>query len=151
MRLESFESHHCRVLEAAAMAATCAVLCTGIRGISLAAFDCKTSFAASRSFKFRLLSKGTLTKVSSRRGGIIRCTTSETDKSKVVEGEDGWIAANDGLVRSLPLFLGAGALVAVLLNRSFSGIAPVADSSRCRITMPELFSKFLLFWVSPAK
>lgn len=84
--------------------------------------------AAGRSLPFGLRSRG-----SSRGGGVARCTL-ETEKkkatttSKVVEG-DGWIAENDGLVRSVPLFLGAGALLAVLLNRAVSGIAPVADSS----------------------
>jgi len=136
------------------MAASAAVPCTGTKVISLAAIDSRTSFAT-RSFQFRLLSKGILTKkVSWRRRGvsIIRCVE---DKSTVtVEGGDGWIAENDGLVRSLPLFLGAGALVAVLFNRSFAGIAPVADSSRfsakfLEISLVEGFRVSVLAFWSP--
>ncbi|XP_072996050.1 protein COFACTOR ASSEMBLY OF COMPLEX C SUBUNIT B CCB4, chloroplastic isoform X2 [Typha latifolia] len=41
-----------------------------------------------------------------------------------------WVSGNDGLVRSLPIFAGGVSLLAVLVNRAFSGIAPVADASR---------------------
>ncbi|XP_072996043.1 protein COFACTOR ASSEMBLY OF COMPLEX C SUBUNIT B CCB4, chloroplastic isoform X1 [Typha latifolia] len=40
-----------------------------------------------------------------------------------------WVSGNDGLVRSLPIFAGGVSLLAVLVNRAFSGIAPVADAS----------------------
>ncbi|XP_010907612.1 protein COFACTOR ASSEMBLY OF COMPLEX C SUBUNIT B CCB4, chloroplastic isoform X1 [Elaeis guineensis] len=40
-----------------------------------------------------------------------------------------WVSNNDGFVRSLPIFVGGLALLAVLLNRTFSGISPVADAS----------------------
>lgn len=50
--------------------------------------------------------------------------------SRDAEEGDGWIAENDAVARSMPLMLGSVALVAVLLNRSLSGIAPVADASR---------------------
>ncbi|XP_038982182.1 uncharacterized protein LOC120110671 [Phoenix dactylifera] len=35
-----------------------------------------------------------------------------------------WVSNNDGFVRSLPIFVGGLSLLAVLLNRAFSGIAP---------------------------
>lgn len=41
-----------------------------------------------------------------------------------------WVAKNDDFVRSLPIYVGGASLVAVLLNRAVSGIAPVADASR---------------------
>ena len=41
-----------------------------------------------------------------------------------------WISKNDEFSRSIPIYLGGFALLAVLLNRSISGIAPVADASR---------------------
>ncbi|XP_017700386.2 protein COFACTOR ASSEMBLY OF COMPLEX C SUBUNIT B CCB4, chloroplastic-like isoform X7 [Phoenix dactylifera] len=41
-----------------------------------------------------------------------------------------WVSNNDGFVRSLPIFVGGLSLLAVLLNRAFSGIAPVTDASR---------------------
>lgn len=41
-----------------------------------------------------------------------------------------WVANNDGLVRSLPIFVGGLSLLAVLLNRAFSNIALVTDGSR---------------------
>ncbi|MQL84111.1 hypothetical protein Taro_016604 [Colocasia esculenta] len=40
-----------------------------------------------------------------------------------------WVSNNDGVARSLPIYVGAVALLAVLLNRALSGIAPVADAS----------------------
>ncbi|XP_017700384.2 protein COFACTOR ASSEMBLY OF COMPLEX C SUBUNIT B CCB4, chloroplastic-like isoform X2 [Phoenix dactylifera] len=40
-----------------------------------------------------------------------------------------WVSNNDGFVRSLPIFVGGLSLLAVLLNRAFSGIAPVTDAS----------------------
>ncbi|KAJ4745744.1 cofactor assembly of complex C [Rhynchospora pubera] len=40
-----------------------------------------------------------------------------------------WVSKNDALVRILPILVGGVSLVAVLLNRAFSGIAPVADAS----------------------
>ncbi|XP_047342719.1 protein COFACTOR ASSEMBLY OF COMPLEX C SUBUNIT B CCB4, chloroplastic [Impatiens glandulifera] len=39
-----------------------------------------------------------------------------------------WISNNDDTVRSLPIYVGGASLVAVLLNRAISGIAPVADA-----------------------
>lgn len=129
------------------MVVICVVLCIGIRGIFLVVFDCKIFFVVSWSFKFRLFSKGMLMKVLLRRGGIIRCIILEMDKSKVVEGEDGWIVVNDGFVWSLFFFFGVGVLVVVFFNCFFLGIVFVVDLSRCRIIMFELFLKFFLFWV----
>ncbi|KAG1327822.1 protein COFACTOR ASSEMBLY OF COMPLEX C SUBUNIT B CCB4, chloroplastic [Cocos nucifera] len=40
-----------------------------------------------------------------------------------------WVSNNDGFVRSLPIFVGGLSLLAVLLNRAFSSIAPVTDAS----------------------
>ena len=41
-----------------------------------------------------------------------------------------WVSNNDDVVRSLPIYVGGASLLAVLLNRTVSGIAPVADASR---------------------
>lgn len=41
-----------------------------------------------------------------------------------------WVTQNDDAVRTLPIYVGAVSLLAVLLNRALSGIAPVADASR---------------------
>ncbi|KAG7585213.1 Cofactor assembly of complex C subunit B CCB2/CCB4 [Arabidopsis thaliana x Arabidopsis arenosa] len=40
-----------------------------------------------------------------------------------------FISKNDDLVRSLPIYVGGASLLAVLFNRTVSGIAPVADAS----------------------
>uniref|UniRef100_A0A7N0TRC5 Protein COFACTOR ASSEMBLY OF COMPLEX C SUBUNIT B CCB4, chloroplastic n=1 Tax=Kalanchoe fedtschenkoi TaxID=63787 RepID=A0A7N0TRC5_KALFE len=40
-----------------------------------------------------------------------------------------WVEKNDDAVRSLPIYVGGGSLLAVLVNRAVSGIAPVADAS----------------------
>ncbi|WOL20302.1 protein COFACTOR ASSEMBLY OF COMPLEX C SUBUNIT B CCB4, chloroplastic [Canna indica] len=40
-----------------------------------------------------------------------------------------WVASNDGLVRSLPIYVGGLSLLVVLFNRTFSGIAFVTDAS----------------------
>ncbi|XP_016572943.1 protein COFACTOR ASSEMBLY OF COMPLEX C SUBUNIT B CCB4, chloroplastic isoform X3 [Capsicum annuum] len=40
-----------------------------------------------------------------------------------------WVSNNDDLVRSLPIYVGGLSLLAVLFNRTVSGIAPVADAS----------------------
>lgn len=40
-----------------------------------------------------------------------------------------WVSNNDGLARSLPIYAGGVSLLAVLANRAFSGVAPVADAS----------------------
>ncbi|KAJ8760985.1 hypothetical protein K2173_022023 [Erythroxylum novogranatense] len=40
-----------------------------------------------------------------------------------------WVSNNDDTVRSLPIYIGGAALLAVLCNRAVSGIAPVADAS----------------------
>ncbi|KAJ0984789.1 hypothetical protein J5N97_003145 [Dioscorea zingiberensis] len=40
-----------------------------------------------------------------------------------------WVSENDGIVRVLPIYVGGFSLLAVLLNRSFSSIPPVADAS----------------------
>ncbi|KAG5521519.1 hypothetical protein RHGRI_033921 [Rhododendron griersonianum] len=40
-----------------------------------------------------------------------------------------WVSRNDDAVRSLPIYVGAVSLLAVLVNRGISGIAPVADAS----------------------
>lgn len=43
-----------------------------------------------------------------------------------------WVSNNNGLVRSLPIYVGGLSLLVVLLNRAFSGIALVTDASRYR-------------------
>lgn len=40
-----------------------------------------------------------------------------------------WVSNNDDTVRSLPIYVGGFSLLAVLFNRTLSGIAPVADAS----------------------
>ncbi|XP_059308546.1 protein COFACTOR ASSEMBLY OF COMPLEX C SUBUNIT B CCB4, chloroplastic isoform X1 [Lycium ferocissimum] len=40
-----------------------------------------------------------------------------------------WVSNNDDLVRSMPIYVGGLSLLAVLFNRTVSGIAPVADAS----------------------
>ncbi|KAG8366236.1 hypothetical protein BUALT_Bualt17G0055500 [Buddleja alternifolia] len=40
-----------------------------------------------------------------------------------------WVSKNDDVVRSLPIYVGGVSLMAVLFNRTVSGIAPVADAS----------------------
>ncbi|KAB1207942.1 hypothetical protein CJ030_MR7G026891 [Morella rubra] len=40
-----------------------------------------------------------------------------------------WVSNNDDAVRGLPIYVGGASLLAVLLNRTVSGIAPVADAS----------------------
>ncbi|GAA0158889.1 hypothetical protein LIER_38748 [Lithospermum erythrorhizon] len=40
-----------------------------------------------------------------------------------------WVQRNDDVVRSLPIYVGGVSLLVVLINRAFSGIAPVADAS----------------------
>ncbi|KAL8106264.1 hypothetical protein AgCh_029884 [Apium graveolens] len=40
-----------------------------------------------------------------------------------------WVTSNDDVVRSLPVYVGGFSLLAVLFNRTFSGIALVADAS----------------------
>ncbi|GMY26131.1 protein COFACTOR ASSEMBLY OF COMPLEX C SUBUNIT B CCB4, chloroplastic [Fagus crenata] len=40
-----------------------------------------------------------------------------------------WVSNNDDVVRSLPIYVGGVSLLAVLFNRTVSGIAPVADAS----------------------
>ncbi|KAM0932059.1 putative cofactor assembly of complex C subunit B, CCB2/CCB4 [Dioscorea sansibarensis] len=40
-----------------------------------------------------------------------------------------WVSGNDGFVRILPIYVGGFSLLAVLLNRAFSSIPPVADAS----------------------
>lgn len=41
-----------------------------------------------------------------------------------------FISKNDAAVRSLPIFVGGFSLLAILLNRAFSGIALVTDAAR---------------------
>ncbi|XP_027153679.1 protein COFACTOR ASSEMBLY OF COMPLEX C SUBUNIT B CCB4, chloroplastic [Coffea eugenioides] len=40
-----------------------------------------------------------------------------------------WVSQNNDVVRSLPIYVGGLSLLAVLVNRTISGIAPVADAS----------------------
>ncbi|CAH9095324.1 unnamed protein product [Cuscuta europaea] len=40
-----------------------------------------------------------------------------------------WVSNKDGAVRSVPVYVGGVSLLAVLVNRAVSGIAPVADAS----------------------
>lgn len=40
-----------------------------------------------------------------------------------------WVSNNDDFVRSMPIYVGGLSLLAVLFNRTVSGIAPVADAS----------------------
>ncbi|CAL0314025.1 unnamed protein product [Lupinus luteus] len=39
-----------------------------------------------------------------------------------------WVSQNDDVVRTSPIYIGSASLFAVLLNRTLSGIAPVADA-----------------------
>jgi hypothetical protein len=41
-----------------------------------------------------------------------------------------WISKNDDTVRGFPIVVGGASLLAVLVNRAVTGIAPVADASR---------------------
>jgi hypothetical protein len=45
-------------------------------------------------------------------------------------GGDGWVQKNDAVVRNVPLVLGSVSMLGILINRSVSGIALVADASR---------------------
>jgi hypothetical protein len=56
-------------------------------------------------------------------------TTSQRIKGNDMGGE-GWVLDNAKTLRSAPLFLGGASLATVLFNRTFSGIAAVADASR---------------------
>ncbi|KAJ7542674.1 hypothetical protein O6H91_09G006300 [Diphasiastrum complanatum] len=49
--------------------------------------------------------------------------------NKFSEALDIWIPQNDQLIRNVPLFLGGSSIIAVLLNRTVSGISFVADAS----------------------
>ncbi|AAD39336.1 Hypothetical protein [Arabidopsis thaliana] len=68
---------------------------------------------------------------------FIRASSSSTSqKPKTYEGPKprknlvaDFISKNDDLVRSLPIYVGGASLLAVLFNRTVSGIAPVADAS----------------------
>jgi hypothetical protein len=44
-------------------------------------------------------------------------------------GGDGWVQKNDAVVRNVPLVLGSVSMLGILINRSVSGIALVADAS----------------------
>lgn len=53
-----------------------------------------------------------------------------------------WVSKNDAVVRSLPIYVGGASLLAVLLNRAVSGIAPVADASRLASKTPSHIVSF---------
>lgn len=59
---------------------------------------------------------------------ICRQTGQDLD-SKLRLGLDEWIKKNDEVVRVAPVVLGGSSFLLVLLNRTLSGIAPVADAS----------------------
>lgn len=59
----------------------------------------------------------------------IRCSLNPLGGSKGTEWVAKWVSKNDDLVRSLPIYVGGASLLAVLFNRTVSGIAPVADAS----------------------
>lgn len=40
-----------------------------------------------------------------------------------------WISKNDNVIRTSPIYVGCLSLAAVILNRSLSGISPIADAS----------------------
>ncbi|CAM6029644.1 unnamed protein product [Sphagnum balticum] len=44
-------------------------------------------------------------------------------------GGDGWVQKNDAVVRNVPLVLGSLSMLGILINRSVSGVALVADAS----------------------
>ncbi|KAH9301517.1 hypothetical protein KI387_013100, partial [Taxus chinensis] len=47
-------------------------------------------------------------------------------KNDVIEE---WIRKNDTVARTAPVYAGCASLAAILLNRSLSGISPIADAS----------------------
>ncbi|GMN41712.1 hypothetical protein TIFTF001_010942 [Ficus carica] len=68
---------------------------------------------------------------------VVRASSSSSSSEKRYRGPKptkawvaDWVSKNDDLVRSLPIYVGGVSLLAVLFNRTVSGIAPVADASR---------------------
>ncbi|KAH9609159.1 hypothetical protein KSS87_002385 [Heliosperma pusillum] len=55
-----------------------------------------------------------------------RYSTPKPKRNRIAE----WITENDDVARSLPIYVGGFSLLAVLINRAVSGIAPVADAGR---------------------
>ncbi|KAF9623101.1 hypothetical protein IFM89_037503 [Coptis chinensis] len=66
-----------------------------------------------------------------------------------------WVTKNDDIVRSLPIYVGGFSLLAVLFNRTISGIAPIADASSSQsradlLTLGQVVTNVLtrLVWLS---
>lgn len=76
-----------------------------------------------RHFGCRLPSSRPIVKVSSNFKGGYR---GPRPKKELLSD---WVSNNDDAVRSLPIYVGGVSLLAVLFNRTVSGIAPVADAS----------------------
>ncbi|XP_078438407.1 cofactor assembly of complex C isoform X2 [Wolffia australiana] len=78
---------------------------------------------------------------------VARTATTSSSSSTVEGGYQGskprrnlvadWVSKNDEAARFLPIYVGGFALLAVLLNRALSGIAPVADASRAWTSLSE--------------
>ena len=60
----------------------------------------------------------------------VRKSTSAVASEGGGDTQEDWWKANDSTIRSLPLALGAAGGFLVVLNRTLSGVAPVADAGR---------------------
>ena len=60
----------------------------------------------------------------------VRKSTSAVASEGGGDTQEDWWNANDSTIRSLPLALGAAGGFLVVLNRTLSGVAPVADAGR---------------------
>jgi hypothetical protein len=60
----------------------------------------------------------------------VYCTKKKTKIKPKRDWAADWISNNDDTVRGFPIFFGGASLLAVLVNRAVTGIAPVADASR---------------------
>lgn len=60
----------------------------------------------------------------------VYCTKKKTKMKPKRDWAADWISNNDDTVRGFPIFVGGASLLAVLVNRAVTGIAPVADASR---------------------
>ncbi|MCO5594129.1 hypothetical protein L7F22_048150 [Adiantum nelumboides] len=76
-----------------------------------------------------LLPAGLASKFQKRRTSLTTCKQAGQDvDSKIRVGLDEWIKKNDEMVRVAPALFGGSSFLLVLLNRTLSGIAPVADA-----------------------
>jgi hypothetical protein len=60
----------------------------------------------------------------------VYCTKKKTKMKPKRDWAADWISKNDDTVRGFPIVVGGASLLAVLVNRAVTGIAPVADASR---------------------